>query len=269
MAMSTSEPAGQPTASARDDPSLTLLTSLALVRLRNGLPLWMSLAPPLVIAALLVIAVFVGAEHDQEAVWDRWFGLTLYLWAILAPMLAGLYAVGSHQADEGVKRVMYSYAFPRRRLLFADILALTALWVSSALLLAALVALAALANGTPTDAGPAVAGALLPVLAALPTLVLCVIAAEAWGLAGATCVGVAGMLFGALTGDKPYWWVFPPAWPTRAVIPIAETGGLTGYYADGDPMLSLSVLPVIAIAALTLSGVLLAAGAWYVDRQEV
>jgi hypothetical protein len=223
----------------------------------------------LAIAALLAVAVFVGAESGQGVVWDRWLGLTLYLWAILAPVLAGLYAVGSHQADEGTKRVMYSYAFPRRRLLYADVLALTALWAGAALLLAVLVSLAALANGAPTDAGPAFAGAFVPVLAALPTLVLCVIAAEAWGVAGATCVGVAGMLFGALAGDKSYWWVFPPAWPTRAVIPIAETGGLTGNYAAGHPLLSLSVLPVIAVASLALSAVLLAAGAWYVDRREV
>lgn len=267
--MAMSEPAGPTTTSVRDDPSLALLSSLALSRLRHGLPLWTTLTPPLAMVALLAVAVFGGVERAPEAVWDRWLGLALYLWAVLAPMVAGLYAVGSHQADEGAKRAMYSYAFPRHRLLFADVLALTALWTGAALLLAALIALAALVNGTPADTGPAVAGALMPVLAALPTLVLCVIGSQAWGVAGATCVGVAGMLFGALAGDKPYWWVFPPAWPTRAVIPIAETRGLGDYYAGGDPLLSLSVLPVIGIAALALSGVLLAAGSWYVDRREV
>lgn len=266
--MSTPEPAGQPTTSARDDPSLALLSRLALSRLRHGLPPWMTLAPPLAIAGLITVAVFVGSEHDQQAVWNRWFGLSLYLWAVLAPMLAGLYAVGAHQADEDAKRVMYTYAFARHRLLFADVLVLTALWTAAALLLAALLTLAALANGTPADTGPALAGALMPVLAALPTLVLCAIAAEAWGTAGATCAGVAGTLFGALLGDKPYWWVFPPAWPTRSVIPLAETRGLSGY-GPGDPLFSLSVLPVIAVAALALGGVLLAACAWYVDRREI
>ncbi|PSL00227.1 hypothetical protein CLV63_102354 [Murinocardiopsis flavida] len=262
------EPAGPTTPSARDDPSLALLCSLALARLRTGLPVWTTLAPPLAVTALLAVAVS-GAGRGHGAVWDHWLGLALYLWAVLAPMLAGLYAVGCDQADEGAKRVVSTYAFPRHRLLIADVLALTALWAAGALLLAALVSLAALANGTPADAGTAVAGAFVPVLAALPTLVLCVIAAEAWGAAGATCVGVAGMLFGALTGDKPYWWVFPPAWPTRAVIPVAETRGLGGYYAPGDPVLSPSVLPVIAVAALALSAVLLAAGSRYVDRREM
>ncbi|WP_017576967.1 ABC-2 family transporter permease [Nocardiopsis kunsanensis] len=267
--MSMPEPRVRSAESARDSPSLVLLLSLALDRLRWGLSLWTTLATPVALAALFAVAVFIGAGRGQEEVWDHWFGLTLYIWAVLTPMLAALYAVGADQADESAKRVMYTYAFPRRRLLFADVLALMALWTVSALMLAALIAAAALANDTPGDAGTAFAGALMPVLAALPTLVLCVLATEAWGVAGATCVGVAGTLFGALAGDKVYWWVFPPAWPTRGVIPIAENQGLASLDAAGVPLLSLSVLPVIGIAVLGLSGVLLAVGALYVDRREI
>lgn len=267
--MSLTEPPERGGTAVRDDPPLTLLCSLALSRLRHGLPLWTALATPLAVAALLVVAVFIGAGEQRPQVWDHWFGLSLYLWAILTPMLAGLYAIGVFQADEGTKRVMCCYAFPRRRLLFADILALMILWAGSALLFGALLYLAALANGTPEVVVRAFAGALIPVLAALPTLALCVIAAETWGMAGATCVGVAGMLFGALAGDKPYWWVFPPAWPTRAVIPIAETRAVSDFHTADDPLTSLSTLPVIAIAALALTCAFLAAGAWYVDRRDL
>lgn len=266
--MSMAEPPDQSTVSVRDDPSLALLCSLALNRRLHGLPLWTALATPLAMAALLVIAVFNGAEGGRGEVWDHWFGLSLYLWAILTPMAAGLYALGSFQADEDAKRVLYCYAFPRRRLLFAEVLALTILWTGAALLFAALVALICLANGTPDLIVRAFAGALLPVLAALPTLVLCVIAAEVWGVAGPICIGVAGMLFGALVGDKTYWWVFPPAWPTRVVIPFAETRAVSDFHPT-DPLLSLSVLPVITIATLLLTGALLIVSAWYVDKRDL
>ncbi|MDA2814524.1 hypothetical protein O4J56_28025 [Nocardiopsis sp. RSe5-2] len=253
----------------RDDPSLALMAALALARLHRGLPLWTTLAPPLAMAGLLAALVAAEPAATRDAVWDHWLGLTLYLWAALAPVAAGLYAVGAHQSDEDARRVMYTYAFPRRRVLFADVLALAALWTGGALLLAALVCLAALAHGAPSDTGPAVAGALMPVLAALPVLVLCAVAARAWGVAGAVCTGSAGMLFGALLGDKPYWWAFPPAWPTRSAIPIAGTRGIGGYLAPDSPVFDPGVLPVIAAASLALTALLLAAGARYTDRTEV
>ncbi|MBB6174716.1 ABC-2 type transport system permease protein [Nocardiopsis mwathae] len=267
--MTTSELTGRTRATARDDPPLALLSTLAFTRLRHGLPLWAALLPPLVMGALLALTVFTAPTDTRDLVWDHWLALTLYLWAVVAPMSAGLYAIGAHQADEDAKRVMYAYAFPRHRHLIAALATVTALWAASALLLTSLITAAALVHGTPADALTALPGTLVPVLATLPTLVLCLLAAEAWGMAGPACVGVAGMLFGALTGDKPYWWAIPPAWPTRSVIPIAETRGIGDYFAPDHPLLDPAALPAILGAAAVLTTVLVAVGAWYIDRKEV
>ncbi|MFC7743485.1 hypothetical protein ACFQXA_24760 [Nocardiopsis composta] len=179
--MTTTGATGKPCERARDDPSYVLLSAMALSRLRHGLPLWTAAVPPLVLAALLAVTAFPASAEVRDAVWDRWLSFTLFLWAALAPMAAGLFAVGAHQADEEAKRVMYGYGFPRHRLLAATAAAATALWTASALLLTALVAAAALIHGSPGDAAAVLPGTLLPVLAALPTLVLCLVAAEAWG----------------------------------------------------------------------------------------
>ncbi|CAM4390597.1 hypothetical protein [Nocardiopsis rhodophaea] len=143
---------GKAHATARDDPSLVLLSTLAFARLRHGLPIWATLVPPLAMGALLALTVFTTPASARDQVWDHWLGLTLYLWAALTPMSAGLYAIGTQQADEDAKRVIYAYAFPRHRLLIAAVATITALWAASALLLTALIFVAALVCGAPADA---------------------------------------------------------------------------------------------------------------------
>src|SRR5690606_23644489 len=102
-AMTTTGATGKPCERARDDPSYVLLSAMALSRLRHGLPLWTAAVPPLVLAALLAVTAFPASAEVRDAVWDRWLSFTLFLWAALAPMAAGLFAVGAHQADEEAK----------------------------------------------------------------------------------------------------------------------------------------------------------------------
>ncbi|MFW5417299.1 hypothetical protein J0910_11865 [Nocardiopsis sp. CNT-189] len=267
--MSTAGTPSKRGAPVRDDPSAATVSALALVRLGHGLPLWLSLLLPAALGALFAATVLMEPAGTRDFVYGHWFGLTVFLWSLLVPMCGALYAGSAGQIDEDARRVLYGYAFPRRRLLFGTFTAIILIWAASALILGSLVSVTSLAMNAPADVPAAFGGALIPVLAAFPTLVLCLLASEAWGVAGAACTGVAGTLFGALLGDKPVWWFFPPSWPTRSALPLGETPLLGGALPDGHPLLDTSVLPVIALMSLALTALLLLFGSFYIDRREL
>ncbi|WP_017591108.1 ABC-2 family transporter permease [Nocardiopsis potens] len=260
---------GRTPGTARDDPSAVLIAADALSRFRSAPFLWLTLLPPALLGGVLAATVLAEPAATRDAVYGRWFGLSVYGWAVLAPVVAALYAGAAQQTDAGAKRVMYGYAFPRRRLLYGTLCAVTALWAGSGLLFGALAALTAVLHGAPGDVPAAFAAGTLPVVAALPMLVVCTAAAEAWGIAGAVCAGTAGTMFGALLGDKSVWWFFPPAWPTRAAVPLAEAPAPGGLFPPGHPMSDPAVLPVLTGMALALAAALTAATALYVDRRPL
>lgn len=137
-------------------------------------------------------------------------------------MTAGLVAALSVRADQDAWRLLLSYAVPKWRYFVGKFAALSVLnLLSSTVLLMALMGGAAL-NGTLGSAiGMIFAAGYLPWVAGLATTALALLVAVAWGLGPGIAVGVAGLLSGALTADKVFWYAIPFAWPMRVILPVA------------------------------------------------
>lgn len=258
-----------PPPTIRDDPSLATIVIVELGRLRRGFCFWFSLVLPFVLVLPLGVIAALSPEGRGGDVWGIWFGVTLLFWGMFLPMAAALYAVMSVRADLAPRRHMYTYAFPRHRLLVGRFLALLVLWLGSALLLTSTLAAVGVVFVGPGAAPPVAAGVLVPWTGAAATLALCMVVAERWGTGAATVIGVLGVLLSGVIADTSVWWFVPMVWPMRAVVPLAgiEASGVP--LEPGDPLLSFAPLPAVAALSLALSVLLLIAGARHVDHKEL
>ncbi|PSL00228.1 ABC-2 type transport system permease protein [Murinocardiopsis flavida] len=253
----------------RDDPSIATVVAVEVAKLRRGFCLWFSLVLPLALILPLGVIAAVSPEGRGGDVWGIWFSVTLMFWGILLPMGAALYAAMAVRTDLGPQRVVYSYAFPRHRMLIGRFLALLVLWLGSALLLTVLLAAVGAVLAGPRAGLSVPMGVLVPWVGAAATLALCLVVAERWGTGPTAVIGVLGMLLGGIVADTAAWWFIPMVWPMRAVVPLAgiEASGVP--LAPGDPLFSLAPLPAVAALSVALAAVLLAAGARYVNRKEL
>ncbi|GAA1107239.1 hypothetical protein [Nocardiopsis composta] len=267
--MTTAESHHAAPGAVRDAPSLRTVVAVELVKLRRGFPLWLStVLPPVLVLPLGLIAA-VSPEGRGGDVWGVWFGVTLMFWGIFHPMGAALYAAMSVRTDLASRRLVYTYAFPRHRLLVGRFLALLVLGLGSAALLTVLLAAAGLLLAGPAAAAEAPVGVAVPWLAGAGTLALCLAAAERWGTGACAAVGVAGMMLAATVADTAAGWFIPMAWPMRAVVPLAGIHANGVPLEPGDPLFTLAPLPVLAVLSLVLSAAALAAGARHVNRKEL
>lgn len=252
-----------------DEPSLATLVTVELDKLRRGFCFWLSLVLPFVLILPLGVIAALSPEGRGGDVWGIWFSVTLLFWGMFLPMGAALYAAMSVRADLASRRVVYTYAFARHRVLVAKFLALLVLWLASALLLTLLLAAVGTAHIGPQTALPVTGGVLVPWVGAAATLALCLVVAERWGTAPTAVIGVLGMLLSGIIADTSAGWFVPMVWPLRAVVPIAgiEASGVP--LEPGDPLLSTAPLPVIAALSLALAALLLVAGARHVNRKEL
>lgn len=256
-------------AGAVDAPSWATVFGTELLRLRRGFPFWYSLlVPASLILPMGIITVFSPEAQAGRAA-ETWSQVVLMFWGVLLPMSAALYAGVAERQDDDARRLLYTYAFPRGRLLIGKFLALAVLSLASSLLLLLLLALVGASLGRAEDIPTIVASSLLPWAAFLGSLALCLLVANVWGFTATMCTGVAGMMFGALLADKVVWWVIPPAWPMRMVVPLAgiEASGVP--LPAEHPLHDLTVLPVGVGLSIALAAVLLAVGARYVNRKEL
>lgn len=254
---------------ARDAPSVVTVVGTELSRLWRKFPLWMTLGLPLALVLPHGLIALLSPEGRQGQVWEVWLQIVLMFWGVFLPMAAALYAAVSMRQDDDARQLLYSYAFPRSRLLLGKYFALATMGLVSAVLLTCLLSLLAVVFGASDDLARIVAGGLVPWFAALGTLALCLVVANVWGFTATVCAGVAGMMFGALLADKVVWWVIPLAWPMRVVVPIAgiEASGVP--LPEDHPLHDMGVLPIAAGLSLTLAAVLLAVGSRYVNRKEL
>ncbi|RCV52800.1 ABC-2 family transporter permease [Marinitenerispora sediminis] len=259
-----------PRAAARDDPPPTVVVRTELARLRYGFPLWYTLAAPVVLV-LPLGAVAAGSPEGQAGLlWETWRSVVLMFWGVLAPMGSALYAGLAVRQDQDARRLLYGYAFPRHRLLLGRFAALALLGMAQALLLGALLAGLGVLLGAPGGAAAAVAaGVVLTWLAGLGALALCLLVAEMWGFTATMCVGIAGMMFGALLADKSVWWAIPLAWPMRVVVPIADIHASGVPLPPGDPLSDAGVVPVALAMSFVLAAVLLGTASRHVNRKEL
>ncbi|QVQ54551.1 hypothetical protein J4H86_13330 [Spiractinospora alimapuensis] len=274
MTGSTQGPAGAartaaPTEGATDAPSVGTVFGTELLRARRGFPLWFSIGLPTALILPLGLVSAFAPEARENAVWEIWLRVVLMFWGILLPMGAALYAGVSVRQDDDARRLLYSYAFPRGRLLLGKYLALATLGLLSSLLLVVLLTGLALGFGELDTMARVVMGSLLPWAAGLGTLALCLVIAHAWGFTATMCTGVAGMMFGALLADKVVWWLIPLAWPMRMVVPIAGVEASGVPLPDTHPLHDMTVVPIGIGLSLTLAVVLLAVGARHVKRKEL
>lgn len=254
---------------AVDAPSWATVFGTELLRLRRGFPFWYSVLVPVALILPLGIITVFSPEAQAGRTWQTWLQVVLMFWGVLLPMSAGLYAGVAERQDDDARRLLYTYAFSRGRLLIGKFLALAVLSLASSLLLVLLLTLLGASFGRTEDFPTIVAGALLPWAAFLGSLALCLLIANVWGFTATMCTGVAGMMFGALLADKVVWWVIPLAWPMRMVVPLAgiEASGVP--LPDEHPLHDLTVLPAGVGLSVVLAAVLLAVGARYVNRKEL
>lgn len=254
---------------AVDAPSWAVVLRTELTRLRRGFPLWYSILMPAFLILPLGLITAFSPEAQAGRAWDTWIQVVLMFWGVLLPMSAALYAGVAERQDDDARRLLYTYAFPRSRLLIGKFLALAVLSLASAFLLIAFFLLLGAGLGQTGDLGKIAVGTLVPWAAFLGALALCLIITNAWGFTATMCTGVAGMMFGALLADKVVWWVIPLAWPMRMVVPIAgiEASGVP--LPDHHPLNDLTVLPIGVGMSLALAVALLAVGARYVNRKEL
>ncbi|MBB4933777.1 ABC-2 type transport system permease protein [Lipingzhangella halophila] len=254
---------------AADAPSLRTVASTEASRLWRRFPLWLTFGLPLGLVLPQGLVAALSPEGRQGFVWDVWLQVVLMFWGVLLPMATALYAGVAVRQDNQARRLLYSYGFPRSRLLLGKFAALAGMSLLCAMLLTCLLCLLGVLFGETGGIARIVAGGMVPWLASLATLALCLVVAHVWGFTATMCTGVAGMMFGALLADKAVWWIIPLAWPMRVVVPLAgiEASGVP--LPDGHPLNDPSVLPIAVGLSVALAAVLLVAGSRYVNRKEL
>lgn len=254
----------------RDDPSLPVMVSAELARMRSGFIAWYTVLAPVVIAIPLYLGCLFSPEGRSGELFQAFSNVTMEFWGVLVPMTAGLVSALAIRADAGPWRFLLSYAIPRWRYFAAKTAALTVTQLVSATVLALLLSGAALLTGQLGREAPTiVALAYLPWLAGLAVTTLATLAASAWGLGPGIAVGVFGLLSGALIADKPFWYVLPPAWPMRVIIPLAHIHANGVALNPASPLNDISAVPVALALSAAVTGVALAAGGWQMARKEV
>ncbi|MDA0563599.1 hypothetical protein LG943_04530 [Streptomonospora sp. S1-112] len=253
----------------RDDPSLAAVAATELARLRRGFPAWFTVGLPFALVLPLGVIAVASPEGQAGQVWSTWFRVVVMFWGVLLPMAAALYASMAVRQDESARAVLYGYAVPRHRYLVGRFAALTVLGLAQAVLLLALLAPIGVALEGPHTVGPTALAVLVPWASASASVALCVLVAEVWGFAPAVCVGVAGMMFGALLADKSVWWAVPMGWPMTVVVPLAGIRANGVPLPPGDPLADTGVIPLAVALSLASTAVLLAIGARHVNRKEL
>lgn len=253
----------------RDDPSLFTVTAVELTRLRRGFPLWFTLGLPCALVLPLGLISFASPEGQAGQMWGVWSGVVAMFWGILLPMVGALYTSMAARQDEGARAVLYGYAVPRHRFFLARFAALAALGFCQAVLLTVLLAPLGVWLEGPHVVGEVAMSVLLPWAASLAGLALCLFLAEEWGFAPTICLGVLGSMFGALLADKSVWWVVPLGWPMTTVVPLAEIYASGVPLPEGHPLTDTGIVPVVIAMSVGVTAVLLAVGAYRVNRKEL
>jgi lantibiotic protection ABC transporter MutE/EpiE family permease subunit len=254
----------------RDNPSLWTVTGTELARMRRGfLPLYVLLAP-IIIAVPLYLGSLFSPEGASGQTWEVFSNVTLEFWGVLVPMTAGLTAALSVRADQDAWRLLLSYAVPRWRYFVGKFAALSVLnLVSSTVLLVVLIGGAAL-NGTLGSAsGTIVAASFLPWVGGLATTALALFIAVLWGLGAGIAVGVAGLLAGALTADKVFWYAIPFAWPMRVILPVAGISPNGIPLPPNSPLADVRAIPIALALSVVLMAIVLVAGSLHMSKKEV
>ncbi|MGH3871145.1 MAG: ABC transporter permease [Pseudonocardiaceae bacterium] len=256
--------------SRRDNPSLWAVTVTELARMRRGfLPRYILLAP-IIIAVPLYLGSLFSPEGASGHTWEVFSNVTLEFWGVLVPMTAGLTAALSVRADQDAWRLLLSYAVPRWRYFVGKFAALAVLnLVSSTVLLVVLVGGAALNGTLGSDTGVILAASYLPWLGGLATTAIALLVSVRWGLGPGIAVGVAGLLSGALTADKVFWYAIPFAWPMRVILPVAGISPNGIPLPAGSPLADPGVIPVALALSVTLMAVVLLVGSMHMTRKEV
>lgn len=254
----------------RDNPSLWTVTITELARMRRGfLPLY-ALLTPIIIAVPLYLGSLFSPEGASGQTWQVFSNVTLQFWGVLVPMTAGLTAALSVRADQDAWRLLLSYAIPRWRYFVGKFAALSVLsLVSSTVLVVVLAGGAALNGALDSSTGTILAASYLPWIGGLATTALALLISVRWGLGPGIAIGVAGLLSGALTADKAFWYAIPFAWPMRVILPVADIGPNGIALPPGSPLADPGVIPVaLALSVVVMTAVLLA-GSLHMSRKEV
>ncbi|SDC54064.1 ABC transporter permease [Actinokineospora iranica] len=253
-----------------DNPSVVTLVGTELVRLRRGFPIWYAVLAPVAIAVPLYLGSLFSPEGASGQTWQVFSRVTLEFWGVLVPMTAGLTAAMSVRADQDAWRLLMSYAVPRWRYYLGKFVALSLLSLLSSTVLAVVLSGGALLNGQlGADVGLIAAAAYAPWVAGLAGTAFALVVAVRWGLGPGVTVGVAGLLAGALTADKVFWFAIPFAWPMRVILPIAGISPNGIALPAGSPLADPGVIPLALGLSVAVGTVLLALGSWHLTRKEI
>lgn len=256
--------------SPTDDPSLTALVSTELMRMRGGFLWWYIVLSPIVIAIPLYLGSIFSPEGRNGRLWDTFSNVTLEFWGVLIPMSAGLIAALAIRADAEPWRFLFSYAIPRRRYFTAKVAALSLAQLLSATILVVMLAGGAALTGRLGAGIPMILqAAYLPWVAGLAMTALGALVCTMWGLGPGIALGVAGMMAGALISDKSFWYVIPPAWPMRVILPLAEIRPNGLALEASSPLNDTGVIPVAIALSVVTTVVILAAGGLHMSRKEI
>ena len=77
----------------------------------------------------------------------------------------------------------------------------------------------------------------------LAATALALLVAVVWGLGPGIAVGVAGLLSGALTADKVFWYAIPFAWPMGVTLPVADISPNGIPLPSNSPLADARVIP--------------------------
>jgi lantibiotic transport system permease protein len=254
----------------RDHPGLGTVVGTELARMRRGFLPWYTILAPIAIAVPLYLGSLFSDEGASGQTWGVFSRVTLEFWGALVPMSAGLTATLAVRADSDAWRLLLSYAVPRWRYFIGKFGALAVLSLVSSTVLLIVLAGGAMLNGRLTEVlGTITAAAYLPWLAGLATTALALLFTVLWGLGPGITVGVAGLLAGALTADKVFWFAIPVAWPMRVILPVAGISPNGIALPPNSPLADTGVIPVALGLSVALMAVLLLAGSTHLNRKEV
>lgn len=255
---------------SRDDPSLPAMMVAELARMRSGFIAWYTLLAPVVIAVPLYVGSLFSPEGQSGELWQVFSNVTLELWGVLVPMTAGLIAAISIRADTEPWRFLLSYAVPRWRYFFAKTTALAVAQLLSATILGLMLVGGALLTGQAGhQMGMIAEVSYLPWIAGLAMTALAALVSTLWGLGPGIAIGIAGALTGALISDKSFWYVMPPAWPMRVILPLAHIHPNGIALNSASPLNNASVVPVALVLSAVITVAALVVGGWHMTRKEI
>lgn len=224
------------------------------------------------VTSVLMKNPLAEAAGNTSISWSNILALTYNWWPfVFLPLGYALFAVlvAAQEKKAGNYRALCSRDVSRIALWINKIVGMAIYGLLSTLVLMIVISgIGLIAADSAFPIGKIIAGGMVCWLVSLALIPIQLWAATFGGTFLSMGIGFAGMLVGVVAAAKSLWIVCPWSWATRLMCPIIGINPNGMILANGDPLLSASVIPVgIIVSLITFVALTLIGAAWFAGKE--